>query len=274
MKVVQRALSITAVLAISSCAVAAANGGTGSVLFGTLSDSGLTVATDSRQTLFGGGHNDKECKTFAFGEHFVFAMAGLAVFKDTDAHMLARQIWMQESKRSVNPTILVADVSDLWTAAMKDKYDNPKIMRLLLPFGTPAVADAVFAANGGGSLAVRVISIRFDRELFERTGQVKLSLSAETEENHKIFYAGQVDVIEEFLKHETPRSERRAQEFAKALRGMPANERDAAFAKQFVQWSIEMSAHKDELAEPVDVVQLGNTGAVEWVALKPDCPKK
>lgn len=85
-----------------ACQLASPQLKTGTILFINFSPDDLTVAADGRMTLGNTGrYEDTECKISAFGNKFVFAMAG-GVFTDAgrNPHSIARQIWTTESRLS------------------------------------------------------------------------------------------------------------------------------------------------------------------------------
>ena len=67
---------IACVFLLSPISAATAQVKTGTVLYVDLSKDEFTVAADSRSIFLGGNHDDTECKILAFGNQFVFGMAG------------------------------------------------------------------------------------------------------------------------------------------------------------------------------------------------------
>src|SRR5712671_2893566 len=62
---------------------------TGTVIYIDLAKDEFTFAADSRTNSSGGGHEDTECKILAFGNYFVFSMAGAVKGEKWDAHAIA-----------------------------------------------------------------------------------------------------------------------------------------------------------------------------------------
>ena len=67
---------IACVFPLSPISAATAQVKTGTVLYVDLSKDEFIVAADSRWIFLGGNHDDTECKIQAFGNQFVFSMAG------------------------------------------------------------------------------------------------------------------------------------------------------------------------------------------------------
>ena len=253
---------------------------TGSVLYVDFSQDEVTIAADSRMTVpTTGGHDDTECKISAFGDKFVFAMAGAVKFSGDngwDAHVIARRIWQSEIAEN-DAAKLVISVSDKWVAEMENIYRKPDVIRQLRKHVSDSgvIANATFAASDkSGNLIARAVNIWFDLPLFDSKGTISVSHEGEYLAVGKSIGAGLDEIIDEFQERSSTRAREYIQWFAPQLSGMSPSQRHAAIASKFIELSILLHPRNAELGFPIDILQLVRTTGVRWVLRKPNCPEK
>jgi hypothetical protein len=183
---------------------------TGSVVVGTFDQDEITIAADSRKTMLETGiHDDTECKISAFGNNFVFAVAGTAgSVGGWTAASVARTTWEAESKVA-SDTPLLDRVVDGWIKAMEKIYGDPELIAIVRRRITdvPVVATAAFAAmDKSGNLGLEGINILFDLNLFDTTKQVRLFHSVFAAPVGATIATGRNDVALEFRYKTTQRA--------------------------------------------------------------------
>jgi hypothetical protein len=177
----------------------------GTVLFGDFSQNQLVIAADSRSTGAGGDHFDTECKIHAFGNRFVFAMAGVVKsLNQWDAQDVARQAWKRQSQLTSDPETLISRVPDDWIAKMEKLYDDrdaiSQSQRLIS--GTPVLANAIFATvDKLGKVKVRVVNIWYG---FDFTGKILINHNSYFAPDGATLLGGHTEVIIEFLRGSSP----------------------------------------------------------------------
>jgi hypothetical protein len=250
---------------------------TGTVLYVDFEDE-LTIAADSRMTFGNGLHDDQECKISAFGNQFVFAMAGVVKREQEpwNAHTVARQVWEEESKKEVDPVRLVQIIANKWVTQMEEIYKQSRIfpeLRKIQPENTGVLANGVFgASNGAGVIAAYSTNITFDRPLFDSSSVVSIGHNGTIVPRGQ-FSAGHDEIAMEFGQQTSGRAKEYMDRFMPQLPSGKSEKR-AAIAAKLIELSILLHPKSSELGFPVDVVQLAPKTGVSWVALKPNCPKQ
>jgi len=260
----------------------------GTVIFVHFSQNDVTMSADSRTNLSTGEHNDNECKLSAFGDKFVFSMAG--VVKQTakenaqgswGGHAIARRIWESESKIETDAEKLVSAVSAKWVTEMEKIYKDPKFMRghVREAPGVEVLANAFFAATDKIGISAKAVNIGFDLPLFNRTGWSVRFVNdiPESIPQNSWRAGGHGEIITEFMA--PPPISQRAVPFAKEFRtvnpilGPRSREQTASMAMKLIELSVELHPQRDELGLPVDVLQLQRGTGVLWIARKVNCPE-
>ena len=252
--------------------------GAGTVLFLLYSPTLLTVAADSRLTMLGGEHKDTECKISAFGNKFIFTMAGV-VFTNGDKrnpHLISRKIWEVESRKESSAPALVLDVANKWASKMEETFADPALMAKTRKItGGEALATADFAATDrSGKMALASAEMHFDGPLLDRSGQLHFIHEVKLLTARRWYSAGRDDIVKEYMRRTSPRSQQFIAKLGPELSGLPPDESDARLARELIESSIALSVNKNDLAAPVDVVQLRPTLGVKWISLKPNCEQR
>jgi hypothetical protein len=251
----------------------------GSVMYVDFERDEVTIGADSRMTIGETGrHDDTECKVYAFGRYFVFAMTGLAKNwgSDTwDAHVIARRVWKDASDSIADPVQLVPIVADKWSRTMENVYSRPDVIavvrqRLSEPDG--AISNAILAAtNADGKLIVQSVNIGFDLPLMHTKGIARVKREINNVVAGTSISGGHDEIIGELLTRSSFRSRELLTSLQQQVSGMSPSERRATIVSKFIEWSILLNPNKDELAFPVDLLQLRSKTGVHWVRIKPNC---
>jgi len=259
---------------------------TGTVIYVDISQGELTIAADSRVTIADTGqHSDTKCKISAFGDKFVFTAAGLSFYRGDkgegwDIHTIARQIWRKESNAESRASNLVNNVAEQFVAQMESIYRHPEMItsaKRNQAGGDPVLVSAIFAAtDNSGALALRALNIDYDDRLFSSSGEVRLThelSSLEPEKGGGAMSMGHDEVIEEFLSKKSVRAKEYMAWFLPQLTTMSPSEKRAAIATKYIELSILLHPQSDLMGFPIDVLQLKRTKGVNWVFVKPNCPR-
>lgn len=250
---------------------------TGTILFINFTPDDLTVAADSRRT-FGdtGKYDDTDCKISAFGNKFVFAMAG-GVFTDAgrNPRSIARQIWTTESRTEESATKLVPAVAEKWTTRMEQVYaESGEVGNVRKHTGGEVLANAFFAATDGeGRMALVAVNIDFDGRLFDTYGQVRVTHDIQNFAIDSWASAGLDEVADEYRLETSDRARKYMARFRTEISALTPREQRAKLATKFVELSIRLHPRKAELGLPVDVLQLKPVVGITWVSLKTNCPQ-
>lgn len=238
---------------------------TGTVIWVDFEKDEITIAADSRSThAQDGSHDDTECKLSAFGDKFIFGLAGMARKRGPDgwdSHLIARQIWKAEAPKETDATKLVRSVSDGWASAMDSIYGNPEIIRAKRRDqpDNAVLANSLFAATDAtGKLATYGVDISFDIPLFDSTGAVKL-IHSPNDAIQKVGFGsglGLDEIILEFTSRSTPRAAEFMRWWLPQISRLKPSDWRAAFTSKLIELSILLHPRHDELGFPVDVVQL------------------
>jgi hypothetical protein len=261
-----------------SSQIARAQVKTGTILYVNFTPSDLTVAADSRMTIAETGeHDDAECKISAFGNKFVFAMAGV-VFPNDDIrnpHFVARQIWDTESLTEDNEIKLVSAVAKEWAARMEQIYaQSGKIDLIRKHTGGEALANAMFAATDSrGQMAVVLVAIDFDGKLFDTSGYIRITHNLQDLPAGTQVSAGFDEIANEYGLETSDRAKEYMTRFKTQISNLPPMEQRARIASKLVELSVLFDPHKDELGFPIDVLQLRPTEGINWVSIKANCPQ-
>lgn len=257
----------------------------GTVLFVYYSPDEVTFAADSRLVQYHStgsqltvvGQNDEECKVSAFGNNFVFTMAGLANITfhgQQNTHDIARAIWQSESAHEANAEKLVKTVSDKWVAAMREIYERPSVARYQTRKNGPVIANAFFAATDQtGRLAVHAVDLAVDLRLFQSQGIVRVNAANEGDMDLSggPSAAGKAEIITELRAGTTPRAKKFKEEFRSQTLNMTPSQRRAAYATKLIELSVLFNSD-GSVGLPVDVLQLRRRTGVQWVRRKRNCP--
>jgi hypothetical protein len=250
---------------------------TGTVLFINFTPSDLTIAADSRVTLGGGGYNDTECKISAFGDKFVFVMAG-AVFSTDDLrnpHSIARQIWELNSLTEQSAKKLVPVIAEEWVARMEQIYaQSGQIGAVKKHMGGEVLANAFFAATDSmGQLAIVGVNIDFDGQLFDTSGQIHITHNIRNLPPDSWASGGLDEVADEYRLETSVRAKEYMSQFRTEILSLSPLEQRARLAAKYVEMSILLHPRKAELGFPIDVLQLKPGTGVNWVSIKANCPQ-
>lgn len=246
----------------------------GTVLYADLSQNQLVIAADSRTTSTGGDHIDTECKIHAFGNRFVFAMAGVVKsLNQWDAQDVAREAWKRESQLTSDPETLLSWVPDDWITEMEKLYGDgewiPASQKLL--GGNPVLANAIFATvDKLGQVKVRVVDIWYTVDFTRRIFMQHRSYFAP---DGATLFGGHAEVITEFLTGASPRAVDYMKWFKARISTEDYNTQRAESASKFIELSILLNPHNETLAFPIDVVRLTGAEGVRWVWRKNNCPE-
>jgi hypothetical protein len=247
----------------------------GSVVYVDFAKDEVTIAADSRMNLSSGGHDDTECKISAFGDQFVFAMAGVVRGEKWNAHAVARQLWEAESKLEADPVKLVPAVADKWATRMEEIYrQQPNTISTIRKLGTEALANGIFAAtNNGGNLVVHVTNIDFDLRLFDSKNLVRLWHDGRNIPPGTSASGGLDEILGEFLAQSSTRAKDYWKGFIPQISNMTKSQQRASISSKLIELSIRLHPQNDQLGFPVDVLQLRPKTGVSWVSIKPNCPQ-
>ena len=248
----------------------------GTVVYVDFAQDELTVAADSRMNIASGGHDDNECKISALGSKFVFSMAGAARIGQWNAHSAAREAWKRESKNKSDATLLSRIVNG-WIEVAKPIYATrdliTDIRKRMNNGDDPVVATAFFAAvDNSGRLKASAVNINFDLPLFDSTGEIKLISNANEIPAASSISMGHDDVVIEFRHDTTQRAKEYMSWFRRRIAALPPHRQRAELASKYIELSILLHPKSNELAFPVDVLQLRADG-VHWVWRKGNCPE-
>jgi hypothetical protein len=248
---------------------------TGTVVYVDFAQDELTLAADSRMNIGSGGHNDSECKISAFGSKFAFSMAGAARIGQWNAHSAAREVWKRESKSKSDATLLSRLING-WIEVAKPIYATRDLIadvRKHMSSGDdPVVATAFFAAvDNSGKLKASAVNIDFDLPLFDSTGEIKLISNAHEIPAASSISMGHDDVVIEFRHDTTQRAKEYMNWFRRRIAALPPHRQRAELASKYIELSILLHPKSNELAFPIDVLQLRADG-VHWVWRKSNCP--
>ena len=246
----------------------------GSVVYVDFAKDEVTIAADSRMILSSGGHDDTECKISAFGNQFVFAMAGVVEGEKWNAHAVARQVWEAESKVEADPVKLVPVVADRWATQMEGIYGQPNSISTIRKIGSKALANGIFAAtNNKGNLIAYVTDIDFDLRLFDSKHLVRLWHDGRNIPPGTSASGGRDEIIDEFLALSSTRAKDYWEQFIPQISNTTKSQQRASIASKLIELSIRLHPQNSELGFPVDVLQLRPRTGVSWVSIKPNCPQ-
>jgi hypothetical protein len=254
---------------------------TGTVIYVDLSKDEFTIAADSRTTFSSGAHDDTECKILAFGNQFVFTMAGVVENQNWNAHVVARRIWQTESLKESDPVKLAQIVGERWATEMEANYRDASVInnvRLMRTNETQSevLATAVFlATNDLSEMIVYAISIDYDPKAFTsenlmRTHHDGFVISAPI----SAVTGGRDEIISEFNSQTSERAREYFKWFIPTISNLPPSQRRALYASKLIELSILLHPKADELGFPIDVLQLRPKSGVSWVSLKPNCARQ
>jgi hypothetical protein len=250
--------------------------GSGTAMFVVYTQDVLTIAADSRMTLLTGPPKDTECKISAFGHEFTFAMAGVTFQNSGQTpHSIARQIWKTESNEG-DVSKLVSTVAEEWTKRMEDLYRQlgPEIGEIRKRTHGEPLATAYFAAtNKAGQMGAASSEIGFDGRLFDQTGEVRITHHIQSLQANQWYSAGLQEITVEYVKETSKRANEYMTQFKAQIATLPPSEQDAKLAAKYIELSIQLHPRKEYLAFPVDVLQLKRAVGVNWVSVKPNCPR-
>jgi hypothetical protein len=248
--------------------------GTGTATFLIYSPGIITIAADSRTTLFIGAPNDTECKISAFGNNYAFAMAGITFQYDGQTpHDIANQVW-EANLNETDATKLVLAVAEKWTKRMEELYGplETSVFRKIRSFGGEMLTTAYFiATNKAGQMAAASSEIKFDGKVFDLTSKVQITHDIEAVQPYQWYSAGLREITDEHMKQTSDRAREYMTAFMAQIIVLPPSERDAKLAAELIKLSILLHPHKEMLAFPIDVLQLKRSIGVNWVSVKPNC---
>jgi hypothetical protein len=235
----------------------------------------LTVAADSRSTTGTWKQNDTSCKLFAFGNKFIFTMAGVISIKSAkwDAPTAAREIWERESKIA-SSTPLLQRVVNGWIEAAERVYSSPILIQNAVEHNgrTGVITNAFFAAiDQSGRLQTSAVNIDFDLRLFDSTGKVKLVHDIGELKDNSLLAGGLADIVNEFNSQTTARAKIYMRWYLDRIADLPADRQRAELNSKFIELSILLHPRRNELGFPIDVLQLQEGTGVHWVWRKPNC---
>lgn len=157
---------------------------TGSVIVLDFNKDEITVAADSRGTMEENRYADTQCKLAASGDKFVFADAGFSGSKQWNANDVARKMWEDSSRNSVEAPTLAHEVITRWTSEAEKFYRlDPEVLRaqIRLHPDNDVLSNAIVAAtDNSGVFAVETVDITFDLPLFRERGDVRTEHEAHT----------------------------------------------------------------------------------------------
>jgi len=250
----------------------------GTVFFVDFSQNEITIAADSRITDSTGKQLDTECKVSAFGNQFVFVMAGISSNPGLwNAHDIARESWKTESKAGQSAQETASAVSQHWLTKVEEKYNDPEIIkeaREYNPSGEPALANAVFAAiDQSGGIALISANILYDRNLYDSTRQIRIwDTPPKIYKAPRSVYGGLSQIAQEFVAMKTQRSKSYMSWFLPRIANQGFSQQRAAIATKLVELSILLHPKNSSLDFPIDVLQLDTSKGVRWIEKKDKCP--
>jgi hypothetical protein len=248
----------------------------GTVVYFNFAPDELTVSADSRMNIGTGGHNDTECKISAFGPKFVFTMSGAVRVGPWSGHAVARDIWERESKISPDSTLVsrtlagwVKEATPIYEAHIADFRKHVRVG------GDPVIANAVFAGvDKDGKITVNVVDIDLDLQLFDSTGKAKIIPITHDVAANSSFAIGLDEVAMEFRSQTSERAQDYMAWFKRRISTLPRDQQNAELASKYVELSVLLHPRRDELAFPIDVLELRSNGSVQWFWRKPNCQDK
>jgi len=251
---------------------------TGSVVFVDFAQDEITVAADSRSFVPAiSAHVDTECKISAFGNKFVFSLAGYASAQGRwTAASEARKVWESQSKIVSNVPILDRVVEG-WITVMKNIYSDPVLIadarKRMEIEDDPIVASAVFAAmDKSGNLRSKLVEIYFDIGLFDLLKQIRI-VPKVIDVTVGQSSLGHSEIIDEFRNGTTERARDYMNWYTARIASLPLHQRRAEFTSKMAELTVLLHPDKDALAFPIDVLQLRQRTGVHWVWKKPNCPE-
>jgi len=251
---------------------------TGSVIFADFEQDEITIAADSRKNIpENGSHDDSECKISAFGKKFVFSLAGtIERSGHWNARSVARKTWESESKVASKTPLLDRVVAG-WIKAMWKFYGEPDTISNIKKHmtGDPVVATAIFAAlDKSDTLRMKAVNIDFDPRLFDTENKVKLIDDVSEIPANSHVSMGHDEIAEEFYAGASPRAKDYMTRYVSQIAGLPLHQRRAELFSKLIELSVSLHPNKDQLALPVDVLQIRKGTGVYWARVKPNCPEK
>lgn len=250
---------------------------TGTVVFADFTKNEITIAADSRGTSSRtGAHKDTDCKISAFGNKFVFAMAGASTLNGHwEAKSIAREVWEAQSKIS-STTPLLDRVVDGWNRAMKELYSDADFIASIRPpvTGVPVIATAMFGAtDDAGTLRLKTVDITFDPFLFDTQRKVQIVQNVKEVPAGQIRVMGHKEIPLEFWRGTSQRARDYDGRFNLRISNLPIDQQRAKRASKMIELSILLDPKKEELGFPIDVLQLRKGSGVRWVRRKANCPE-
>jgi len=243
----------------------------------------VTVAADSRASAFDPsgqptGHTDSECKISMFGSQFVFVHAGIVGSDATkwNPHSVALQAWKEQSATHRTAEALVHAVAKSWTTTMEGLLNDQNIIsiqRRRMGIGSdPVLATALFAGtDSSGGMAVRAVEITFDLNLFDSTNVIRLMHDGFDPSAGDHVVGGHSEIVNEFIAKSSPRAAEYMAWYDQRISALSASEQQAELASKYIELSLLLNEHRDELGFPIDVVQLRRKSGVFRRWLKPNC---
>jgi hypothetical protein len=255
----------------------------GTVIYLHVGKDEVTVAADSRTSAFDpsgqpAGHNDSECKISMFGSQFVFVHAGIVGgdAKKWSPHSVALQAWKEQTLSQGTAEALVHGVAESWVARMEELLNDQNIIniqRRRMRMGSdPVLVTALFAGtDSSGGMAVRAAEITFDLKLFDSANVIRLMHDGfDPSEGHNVS-GGHSEIVDEFVAKSSARAAEYMAWFDQRISALPTSDQQAELASKYIELSILLNEHRDELGFPVDVVQLRRKSGVFKRLLKPNC---
>jgi hypothetical protein len=253
---------------------------TGTVVYIDLSKDEFTVAADSRSIFLDGSHDDTECKILAFGNQFVFSMAGIVENQHWDAHLVARSVWQTESLKEFDPVKLVRIVGEKWATEMEANYGEVTVINNIRQMRakdseTGVLATAVFlATNDLGEMIAYAVEIGYDPTVFTSENLVRVHHDGFVLNAPITISGGRDEIVREFNSQSSERARKYFGWFNPTITNLPTSQRHALVASKLIELSILLHPQANELGFPIDVLQLRPKSGVSWVSIKPNCARK
>jgi hypothetical protein len=261
--------------------------GSGTIVVLDFSKDKLAIAADSRVTFDDRPPEDSFCKIEVFRHRIAFTEMGAIGFRRGPSDplpgwsnsALARRSVRAEANPNKDPDAEIKDIASIWANTLATYWrsayqsDRDAVDRVIANSHNGPITGAVFAETRNGAIHWRFVAVNFFPEM-------NPPIQAITGEMHHCWPCGQGEKVcamarpaipEEFCTQNTPRAKDEAAHWTPSPESADKVDREALHAIRLVDLTIAFDPIKG-LGGPIDVLELHNDGAINWVTRKQTCP--
>ena len=229
----------------------------------------LVIAADSR-SMTNGVPDDTSCKIMAFNDKIVFFTDGSAGYRPINPFDIAfdNRTEAANAIRSQVQRSSLEDIANAWAQNVIQRWQSlyalhPEVVVDASKIKKGELADGVFAEAVNGKIIIAARTIVFKPE--DLIPIVAYPLSGDCTTGPCA--VGITDVFSEYMAK--PPTSRRAISENITKPGID----EIARAKRLIELSKLHSVQKDSIGGDIDVLELSNSGRIQWDARKDNCQK-